>query len=205
MTETILRERNFPCQCDAFQSAMSCKVGRYCARNHVECPFCRTVCLENIFPSPSQFQRLLPKVDLKITEKIEQKYVDAVYVDLFYEAIQYGQVSDIIIAKNPIVNLCGTAFIAYTDVCDAYIACKAFNGRFYAGRKIFASLKPHGRFSKMMCSANCTQVDCNMIHPYNVSENVYQTCFPKQQKAIPKVFLKEKEEVTLDPNQVLFS
>ena len=205
MSESVLRETNFPCQCNAYESAMSCKVGRFCAKNHVECPFCRIVCLDNIFPSPSQFQRLLPKIDLKITEKLEQKYVDAVFVDIFYEASQYGQVADLMIAKNPIVNLCGTAFIAYTEICDAYVACKAFNGRFYAGRKIFASLKPHGRFSKMVCSSNCTQIDCNMVHPYNITESVYKTLFPIQQKAIPKVFLKDHKEVTLDPNQVLFS
>lgn len=208
MSESVLREGNIPCQCNAYQSAMSCKVGRFCARNHVECPFCRIVCLENIFPSPTHFQRLLPKVEIEKADKlqsIEQKYVDAVFTDIFYEAAQYGQISDIMIAKNPIVNLCGTAFIAYTEICDAYVACKAFNGRFYAGRRIYASLKPHGRFSKMICTPNCTQVDCNMIHPYAISDNVYKTLFPLQKKAVPKVFQKETDEETLDPNTILFN
>lgn len=207
MSESVLREGNIPCQCTSYQSAMSCKVGRFCAKNHVECPFCRIVCLENIFPSPTHFQDLLPNVKLETAEKLsslEQKYLDAVFTDIFYEAIQYGQVTDILIAKNPIVNLCGTAFIAYTEVNDAYIACKAFNGRFYAGRRIFASLKPHGRFSKMLCTPDCKQIDCNKIHPYTVSDAVFKTLFPPQKKAIPEVFRKDQEDVTIDPNQLLF-
>jgi hypothetical protein len=189
---------------------MVCKGERLCQRLHILDGFCHVVVLYHIFPDPFHFKRVVATADLGVPDDGLQRFVDAFYLDLYYEARQYGVVEDIILARNPMFHLCGNAYIWYRDLGDANLAQKALDGRYYAGKKVRAVVTRGVSFSRSICKADeggkrCQDEYCNFIHEMKVSPEIYRAVLPPQLRAESDGQHKEWKIPIVDPASVIFA
>jgi splicing factor U2AF subunit len=153
---------------------------------------------------------MVPGANLGLSDDRLQRFVDAFYVDLYYEVRQYGVVEDIILARNSMFHLCGNAYVWYRDLGDANLAQKALDGRYYAGKKVRAVVTSGVSFSRSVCRTDhgakrCRDEYCNFIHEMKVSPDLYKELFPPELRAKPDGQHREWKIPIIDPASLIFA
>lgn len=193
--------------CIDFDRLGVCPHGDTCSFIHTQSAFPRVVILHHIYPNPDFFYTCLGEEKAPIPDTFRTSLFDAFYYDLYAECAQFGQVLDIIVAKNIQYHLYGTAWVQFQDSDSAIAAQKALNNRFYAGKKIKATLWNTHKLSKFLCDGKKTRCIaggfCQLIHSLEPSDYVRELCFNRLAVITPTEDLSIKEnELTISPAKI---
>lgn len=180
-----MSEENTKLICKYYSKVGIC-IDENCMRYHSKKIFSRVVVFKRIFPDPILFIESLPENIINFDESDLQKYVDSVFYDIYIMCKRFGPVDDILIVRNNIDQLQGSAFVLFREIDAAYACYLTLNGCYYAGRQIEVYLSATNRFSDAVCKntyKDCVNSDfCHYLHPYVISSDIYNSCFPKSEK-----------------------
>ena len=193
--------------CSFYEKTGVCSKGELCNKIHRYDPFSRIICLHHLYPDPDLFIQMLPPGTLEITQEHKQRLLDAFFLDVYYMLQRFGPIDDMIIASNKTDTLSGNVWASFRET-DAAHACVSFlNGKYYAGRKIYATLTPMIKISNGMClSSTCPMKEnCKFIHELKPSEHIVRQCFNKNVKLYAEPFRKNKiKKVADSPSDALY-
>ena len=183
--------------CVQYEKIGVCMRGELCFCIHRDFTFPHVVILHHIYPNPDFFYTVLGEKKSPIDEDLKMSLFDAFYYDLFAECSQFGLVLDIIVSQNIHYLLSGNAWILYQDSDSCIAAYKALNNRYYAGRKIHATLWDTHKLSTIICEpsrGNCSYTGyCDFVHPIDPSPRIRQMCFNRTGTCLPSLDLKTHE------------
>lgn len=190
--------------CVQYEKIGICIHGDLCFGIHREFTFPHVVILHHIYPNPDFFFYCLGEKKSPINEDLRMSIFDAFYYDLYAECSQFGQVLDIIVAQNVSLHLAGTAWILFQDSDSCIAAYKALNNRFYAGRRIHASLWDTHKLSTIICEPSRGNCSCNgycgFVHQIDPSPRIRQMCFNRTATCLPTIDLKiHEKKLNLSP------
>jgi splicing factor U2AF subunit len=106
---------------------------------------------------------------MNIDQLMMQQVFDDFLEEIVEELNKFGRLEDVQVVENLGDHMIGNVYAKYEDEEDAEKACKAMNGRFYAGRQLSAEFTGVTDFAE----ARCKQYDedqcdrgpfCNFIH-----------------------------------------
>lgn len=169
--------------CPFYLKVGACRHGKTCKRHHITPPFATTVVIYHMWPNPY----VLASGQMK--EDAIQADFDAFFEDVYSEAIQVGEIDDIMVCDNQAPHLVGNVYIRYHDEGDAEKCLQLFNLRSYAGRTLHArfvatsslhdSRCKQGRAGAGLGAGTSSEVyacdkggDCNFIHVKEPSRDV---------------------------------
>lgn len=191
--------------CIQYEKMGICQRGESCFCIHRNFTFPHVVILHHIYPNPDFFYVTLGEKKAPIDEEFRMSLFDAFYYDLYAECVQFGQVLDIVVSQNVNHLLHGTAWILFQDSDSCIAAYKALNNRFYAGRRIHATLWDTHKLSTIICEpskGNCTSNGyCPFVHPIDPSPRVRQMCFNRTAACLPTEDLKiHEKKLSMSPD-----
>lgn len=197
-----------PSTCMFYVRNGCCPFGECCRFDHPINAFPRIVILHHIYPDPDVFYQLLGQESAPVDPILKQRLFDAFYVDLYHECLQFGPILDILIAGNNLELLSGNAWVYFEDTDAAKAAKIALNGRYYAGRKIRATMWDYPRLTGITC--NCIHgkvcdygTKCGYVHPIDPSPEVQRILFNRDMRSVPYPPFQEHIP-RLSPNELLY-
>jgi len=149
--------------CSFYYKIGACRHGDRCSRKHIKPPFSQTILLPNVYHNPAH------NPNAKFTEKELQDNFDAIYEDLYCELAKYGHLLELHVCDNVGDHLIGNVYVRYEWEAEAQAAVDDLNGRWYAGRPLYAELSPVTDFREACCRQNengeCNRGGfCNFMH-----------------------------------------
>lgn len=198
-----------PNVCPSFEKTGCCSKGDRCNKVHNIPAFARTVIFHHIFPNPDFFINCLPDGVIEMSDEEKQRYIDAFFLDCFLMLRKFGKIEDMIIAGNTLDCLSGNLYVFFAEADVARIVVTAFDGQYYAGRKIHVSLCGVPRVTLALCKQSikgeCPKgAECAFIHALEPSFALYSECFNRAGKVFPDPLRKGHIPPVRDnPNEII--
>lgn len=193
--------------CVFFNRLGVCPYGGLCPCYHISTAFPRVLILHHIYPNPDVFYRLIGESCSKDNEE-KQRLFDAFYYDIYLECRQFGEVLDILVSGNSTSYLYGNVWVCFDESDAAVAACLNMNGRYYAGRKIKATLWDCQRLSSLICNPPYKQCDrgemCCFVHPIEPSNLLRAKCFNRNSRSYPSKYY-EENRIFAAPDEIMIN
>ena len=196
--------------CHLYKKFGVCTYGDSCMCIHPQYSFPHVLILHNIYPNPDIFFHALGRGDNYADNNTKNSLFDAFFLDIFLECTQYGYVHNMIVASNYVEPLAGTTWVFFESPDCAIAAQKGLNNRYYAGRKIKATLWDIPKISLAICestynnSISCPyDVFCQYIHPIEPSSKIKTMCFSRTISTLPVDEEKFEKKPNISPDSIV--
>ena len=169
--------------CPDFSQTGCCVSGDKCSKFHLRPPISRTILFPHMFVnleaiSPETLSDSEGNL-YRYTDKFLQKRLEDFYEDVWTEMITFGDVEDLLIARNSCEHLVGNVYVRFATLRQAKKAFEALQGKTFEGRIVLPEYCIALDFNEAICLPNeegkCAHMErhtCSLVHVAAVSQKL---------------------------------
>jgi len=166
--------------CAFYLKTGSCRYGAGCGKYHPYPRISETVLFKNMYDGLGLTEVLDEDADdsLMYDEEEVKKHYGEFYNDVVPEFRKFGELVQFKTCRNYAQHLRGNVYVQYNTLEAALAAFNAFNGRYYAAKRLLPEFAPVTNWQQAVCGlfdkGRCPRGKaCNFLHVFRNPNNEY--------------------------------